>query len=80
MNWVGKDEEEHNSSGRATCKGRENVEDEHEKVRIAKRDAHLDEVCVRVEHHRTITIREATYAHRFKRVPQKADMAVAGWT
>ena len=40
MNWVGKDEEEHNSSGRATCKGRENVEDEHEKLRIAKCDAH----------------------------------------
>ena len=32
---------------------------------------HLDEVCVRVEHHRTITIREATYARRFKRVCRK---------
>ncbi len=36
----GKDEEEHNSSGRATCKGRQKVEDEHEKLRIAKCDAH----------------------------------------
>ncbi len=40
MNWVEKDEEERNSSGRATCKGRENVKDEHEKLRIAKCDAH----------------------------------------
>ncbi len=48
--------------------------------RIAKCDDHLDKVCVRVEHHRTITIREATYAHCFKRVPQNADLAVAGWT
>ena len=70
----------HNPSRHAPCKGRENVEDEHEKVRIAKCDAYLDEKCVRVEHHRTITIREATYAHRFTRMPQNAVLAVAGWT
>ena len=77
MDW---NKVKHNPSGHAPCKGRENVKDEHEKVRIAKCDDPLDEVCVRVEHHRTITIREATYAHRFKRVPQNADLAVAGWT
>ena len=80
MNLAGKDKVQHNSSGRATCNERENVEDEHEKVTLAKCDAHLDEVQVRVEHHRTITKREATYAHRFKRMPQTADLAVAGWT
>ncbi len=62
MNWVKKNEEENNSSERATCNGRENVEDEHEKLRIAKCDAHQDELCVGVEHHLTIT--RSNYAHR----------------
>ncbi len=40
MNYVGKVTAQYNSSGRATCKGRENVEDEDEELRIAKSDAH----------------------------------------
>jgi len=46
---------------------------DHARDRVGSQNATTirDELCVRVEHHRTITIREATYARRFKRVCRK---------
>ncbi len=56
-----------------SCKGRENVEDEHDIGLDRKKRLPLETNCAYacVEHHRTITIRDATYARCFKGVCRK---------
>ncbi len=65
-----------------------NVKDEHESKLDRKATTIRVKLCERVEHHKTITKGEATtlvsapcHTHAVsKRLPQNADLVVAGWT